>query len=346
MQEGVGPQPDDLDLVTRTILSEAHNQGPIGQAAVAAVIKNRTIKNKMTPGDVVLERNQFEPFNGGASNRNDPMKWNDASPEYARAKQIAMDIFAGRMRDPTNGATHFANVGTVLGRNGGTVGNHGWINPANTTARIGGHTFFAPEGRVNGYNQEMTTKFWANPSGDSSGTDPVKPFGGVEGATGPAGLQNTPNLPAQGAQPAGQQSPTSSNPSMAFMQGLTKGGSPQGSVQGNPPFLSRLLFGDNGPNGLSGLLKQAIPTPGGGQGLLGGMFGGAPGATPAAAGAPMTLPGVAGGAPVAAAAPPAMAGLSSAAAPAAAGATAAAAPAAAGATAGIGTLLSSIMGML
>lgn len=313
-------QPDDLDLVTRTILSEARNQGPIGQAAVAAVIKNRTIKRGMTPGDVVLERNQFEPWNkpGG---QNDPMNWDANSPEYARARQTALDVFGNRLADPTGGATHFANVPTVLGRNGGTVGNHGWINPANTTARIGGHTFFAPEGRVNGFNQEMTSKFWANPTGDQS-TQPVQPFGGVEGATGPTGLQNTANLPAAGAQASGQP-PSPSNPSMAFTQGLAKGGSPQGSVQGNPPFLSRLLFGDNGPNGLSGLLKQAIPTPGGGQGLLGGMFGGASGGAGAAPSTPMALPGLAGG-------------------PAIAPAAAAAAPAANG----MGSFLSSIMAML
>lgn len=243
----VGAQPDDLDLVTRTILAEAGNQGPIGQAAVAAVIKNRVKQRGLSPSDVVLQHNQFEPWNAGPGGRNDPMRFDANSPEYRRAQEIARGVFSGQMPDFSGGATHFANVGTVRQRNNGTVGNHGWINPRNQTAQIGGHTFFAPEGKVQGFNQEMTLQ--DDPTKGIAPIAPIAPTGGVM-------------PPPQQSQPGGMFSglfgKTGSNVSSKLEEP---------KVSSPPPILGRMLFGDQG---MSGFLNNAIPTPFGGKGILGG----------------------------------------------------------------------------
>lgn len=318
-------QPDDLDLVTRTVLAEAGNQGPVGMAAVAAVIKNRMQQRKLSPSDVVLQHNQFEPWNANhIGGPNDPMRFSPEDPRYRQAQEITQRVMRGELSDPTRGATHFANVGTVRQRNGGTVGNHGWISPRNETARIGGHTFFAPEGRVmNGFNTEMASEFWRNPTG--GGMPGLG--GGVTGSTGagagtPDVSASTPQMqPMGGAPRPGPQFPTSAGGA---------GGAGGGS---NPPVLGRLLFGDGG---LNGFLKTAIPTPFGGQGLVGGAMNGIGsalgGAGASAAGAPMVLPGVASS--MASAAP----------------ALASAAPAAAGAAgagaAGLGSALASLLAFI
>lgn len=318
-------QPDDLDLLTRTILSEAGSQGPLGMAAVAAVVKNRMQKRGMSAGDVVLEQNQFEPFNGGAGNPNDPMKWDANSPRYAQARKIAQGVMSGDLPDFSGGATHFANVATVRQRNGGGVGNHGWINDRNRTAQIGGHTFFAPEGRVD--SNSMAQNFWRDPSGGNAapGMAPIGSIGSGAGAP-------SSDMPAANAQPAAQSPATPpvsrpmTPPPTGAGSGMASGNSP---AQPSPPILGRLLFGDQG---MSGFLRNAIPTPANGQGMLGGMLqglgGGASGAGAAAgAGGPMAAL-----AQPAAAAAPAMAS--------------AAAPAAAGGASALGSMLSSLFALI
>jgi len=322
--------PDDLDLITRTVLSEAGNQGPLGMAAVANVIKNRMIKRRMSGSDVVLERDQFEPWTGGEANRNDPMKWSPDDPRYVQARRISQAVLSGGMPDATNGATHFANVATVRNRNGGTVGNHGWINPNNQTAQIGAHTFFAPEGRVN-FNSEMASPNW---QGESTGFQPFNPGGpgsaGAPGMTGPStGKDATPgaSMPAMSASPAGpgaSGAPSTRNqmdPNQ-MMEALRKTMGTQ-----NSPILGRMLFGDGG---LPGMMNK-IPTPFGGNGLLGGLFGGS--GAGAGAGAPMMLPGGPGAAAMgASSAAPALAS--------------AAAPTAAAGASGLGSALASLFALI
>ena len=315
-------QPDDLDLVTRAILAEAGNQGPVGQAAVAAVIRNRVQKRKMSPGDVVLEHNQFEPFNASnVGGRNDPMRFDPQSPEYQRARQIAQGVFSGEFPDFSDGATHFANVSTVQQRNGGGIGNHGWINPKNQTARIGAHTFFAPEGRVQGYNTEMTL-----PTALTQDTGALAPIGGVGGGGAPNASMSTPVQMGQSGQQQNGMFSSMFQPPGAGTQTPRPSGGAMGGQQATPPILGRLLFGDQG---LNGFLKNAIPTPMGGQGLVGGMVNGLKGA---GGGAPMALPS-------------AGAGMGMSAAPAMAQSAAPAAAAGAGG-AGIGSFLSSLFAML
>lgn len=136
--------PTDLDLATRTVLAEAGNQGPAGQAAVAAVIRNRQLTGRWgdTASQVVRAQNQFEPWNPGSGNN--PRRFDPASPEYQRAATIVQGIYSGELPDPTGGATHFMapSLQSALGRS-----TPSWAR-GTPLATIGGHQFFAPDGQV------------------------------------------------------------------------------------------------------------------------------------------------------------------------------------------------------
>lgn len=181
-------QPDDRELAIRTILSEANGQGPAGMAAVAAVIRNRMAKNKQTAGDVVLARNQFEPWNtpGGP---NDPMKWDVNSPQFAAAAKSYDDIMAST-QDPTGGATHFfAPVAqSALGRNVPK-----WAQ-GQQGLKIGGHTFYKPEGAAPGWGD-----------GAPGIMAPQQAAGALTPTQGPQQGSPEADMPAVGAQEAQQQ---------------------------------------------------------------------------------------------------------------------------------------------
>src|SRR5690349_13963490 len=60
------PSGADRQAMVQTILGEAADQGPIGQQAVASVIRNRAVNGGYggdTPQGVVQAPNQFEPWN-------------------------------------------------------------------------------------------------------------------------------------------------------------------------------------------------------------------------------------------------------------------------------------------
>jgi spore germination cell wall hydrolase CwlJ-like protein len=96
----------DLDKVVRTVYGEASNQGPEGQAAVAHVIANRARESGMTPTDVVLAKNQFEPWsNPEARARMERLDPN--SQEYRSLADLSRLALTREAADPTGGATHF-----------------------------------------------------------------------------------------------------------------------------------------------------------------------------------------------------------------------------------------------
>lgn len=136
-------QPSERELVIRTIAAETSGKSPQEAQAIAAVILNRAKTRGLSPADVVLERNQFEPWNGGPGGRNDPMNIDTNSPRYQQAAQALAAAVAGQ--DPTGGATHFfaPAAQAALGR------------PAPAWAQgpgqqIGATAFYAPEGRAPG----------------------------------------------------------------------------------------------------------------------------------------------------------------------------------------------------
>jgi hypothetical protein len=124
----------DLDAIVKTVYGEAAGEGPAGQQAVAAVIRNRANQAGLTPEQITRERNQFEPWNtaaGRARMENMPQK---------RFGQIA-DTIAPVINegvDPTGGATHFyaPKAQAALGRpaprwddgSGTDLGNHRFFN--------------------------------------------------------------------------------------------------------------------------------------------------------------------------------------------------------------------------
>jgi spore germination cell wall hydrolase CwlJ-like protein len=137
--------PKDRDLMIRTIIGEAGNQGPQGQAAIAHVILNRTAAGTYgkTPADVVLAPNQFEPW---TTRSKELMAIKPTGPGYQQASDILDMVTNGDVPDPTGGATHFLAPDIVRQRRGGTLPD--WAQQP--TAVIGGHTFYAPQGRVMG----------------------------------------------------------------------------------------------------------------------------------------------------------------------------------------------------
>jgi spore germination cell wall hydrolase CwlJ-like protein len=134
--------PRDRDLMIRTIIGEAGNQGPQGQAAVANVIMNRVAAGRYgkTAADVVLAPSAFEPW---ATRRNELLGYKPDSAAYKNVGDIVDMVASGDIPDQTSGATHFLQKETVLQRRGSLPG---WA--AKPIAQIGAHTFYAPEGAV------------------------------------------------------------------------------------------------------------------------------------------------------------------------------------------------------
>lgn len=126
---------DDRDALIRTVIGEAQAEPPEGQAAVAAVILNRARQRGMTPSQVVLEANQFEPWgNPKTASRLAGISPND--PLYQSAAAQVDRALSGY--DPTGGADHFyAPVAQqALGRNPPS-----WATGEPTV--IGGHNFYS-----------------------------------------------------------------------------------------------------------------------------------------------------------------------------------------------------------
>lgn len=169
------------DLVIRTIFGEASAEPDEGKAAVAAVIRNRLNAGRFgkTAADVVLARNQFEPWSRPDAKRrmeNLPIE----SPVYKKIGDIVDRTFSTD-EDPTNGSTHFfaPQAQAALGRDVPS-----WAKGEGIV--IGRHTFFAPEGRVLKASAEKPTTpataapaekpFWQNdPFADVKPAAPTKP---------------------------------------------------------------------------------------------------------------------------------------------------------------------------
>ena len=124
---------DDNDLTVRTVWGEGRGETPLGQQAVAAVIRNRARAAGQSVRDVVLAPNQFEPWNN-PDTRARMLALDPNSEEYKRIAQAVV----GTENDPTGGATHFYSprAQAALGRpapawatgQGMDIGNHRFYN--------------------------------------------------------------------------------------------------------------------------------------------------------------------------------------------------------------------------
>lgn len=132
---------DDADILARTLIGEAANQGEEGQRAVAHVIRNRMNQTGAGVRDVVLAPNQFEPW---GTRREELLRISPTDPRYIVARNIAESALAGHSQDPTRGATHFLNpdLQRQLGRR-----QPAWA-PEGQGQRIGAHVFYTPGGGV------------------------------------------------------------------------------------------------------------------------------------------------------------------------------------------------------
>lgn len=152
--------PRHRDLVVRTVLGEAGQEPDDGQAAVAAVIRNRVDTGKWgnDPARVVTAPSQFEPWmtQGG---RERMFRVAPDSAEYKRAASNVDRAFGDERFDPTGGATHFfsPSAQSALGRNAPA-----WAKGEPTV--IGRHNFYAPEGRVRAteVSAQKKTDWWLN----------------------------------------------------------------------------------------------------------------------------------------------------------------------------------------
>jgi hypothetical protein len=136
--DGISDQ--DRDYIIRTVIGEAGDQPPVGQAAVTSVIMNRVNAGNYgkSPTDVVLAPSQFEPWQ---TRSKELMSIPTNSPEYQNVGKIVDGVLSGSTPDPTNGATHFLDPVIVRQRRGGTLPD--WAQGQGL--KIGAHTFFNPD---------------------------------------------------------------------------------------------------------------------------------------------------------------------------------------------------------
>jgi len=112
----------ELTCLSAAIHYESSIEPEKGKAAVAHVIVNRT-KHKKYPStvcDVLREPGQFQWFS--------PSKIH-----YVKeTSQIAHDVLVGKLKDPTNGATHFHNLKVKPN----------WSRVLDFKVQIGSHKFY------------------------------------------------------------------------------------------------------------------------------------------------------------------------------------------------------------
>jgi hypothetical protein len=126
----------DRELLARTIMAEAGNQGPVGMMGVGSVIMNR-LQNPSYGNDftsVILQPGQFSAWNSvtgyaGGEQGQDMSKIQPSEQAY----MVADQILDGNYNDPTGGATHYYNP-RISNPNWGQQAGGNW-------QQIGAHLF-------------------------------------------------------------------------------------------------------------------------------------------------------------------------------------------------------------
>jgi Cell Wall Hydrolase len=158
--------PEDRDLVIRTVMGEANGEPHLGKQAVAAVIRNRLASGGFggdTVKGVLFAPKQFEPW---STRRGELMSYGPGSRGWDDAASAVDEAFSGA--DPTDGATHFANVGTVKERGNNSA--LGWLASMSGATKIGNHTFGRADGKGDGRVRAIDT-------GDDSGASSLAALG-------------------------------------------------------------------------------------------------------------------------------------------------------------------------
>ena len=131
----------DRDILARTLWGEARGEGPAGQIAVAWTIRNRVFdgNTKSWWGEGYAGVCQ-KPYQFSCWNRNDPnfpyLSGTKAIPfrEFAQAQIAADQVIAGKVPDPTSGATHY--YATTM------PAAPVWAAKAKQTLKLGHHVYF------------------------------------------------------------------------------------------------------------------------------------------------------------------------------------------------------------
>lgn len=134
----------DEETVARTVWGEARGEPFNGKIAIAWVIRNRVeldLHGDEKPdwwGEgyeaVCLKPWQFSCWNANDPNREKLLAVTDADAMYRDSLDAARLVIAGKVDDPTGGATHYFNPDAVKAPQ--------WAFSGTETARIGHHLFF------------------------------------------------------------------------------------------------------------------------------------------------------------------------------------------------------------
>lgn len=143
-----GLTPQGRDTATRTVLGEAANQGPLGMAGVADVMRNRAASGGYggnTMDSVALAKGQFEPWmtQGG---RDRMQAFSQNSPQYRGAQEAVDTAAIGTRPDVTGGASHFyaPKAQAALAPVDGRPVVPPFAAGQQPSAVIGDHNFYAP----------------------------------------------------------------------------------------------------------------------------------------------------------------------------------------------------------
>ena len=136
----------DVELLARTLYGEARDQGEEGMTAVGNVVLNRLNKKSWYGArieDIIKLPYQFSVFN--PETKPDQFEQDDNykatisatvdDPDYIAAREIALGLLEGRIKDNTDGATHYYNPDEA---------NPTWIDSPKMKSlkKIGKHSFY------------------------------------------------------------------------------------------------------------------------------------------------------------------------------------------------------------
>jgi len=108
--------PDDI-LLARLIFGEARGCSRLEKQAVAYTVINRANDNKKWNGTTIKEA-ALKPWQYSCFNKNDPNRKKLMNPDYNKQEfedclEVAREVISGKVKDPTNGATHYFNPNVV-----------------------------------------------------------------------------------------------------------------------------------------------------------------------------------------------------------------------------------------
>ena len=126
----------DIDIMARTIATEAGGESLKGQIGVGYVILNRTLskwQGKDTVTEIIKSPYQFSVWN--KNSKVDPRAIKPEDDSYRTALKVIEGITSSKYKDPTGGASYYWNPNVAKRKS--------WMSPAEKENKltIGKHTF-------------------------------------------------------------------------------------------------------------------------------------------------------------------------------------------------------------